>query len=617
VADSLRLFPVISERIFTTEVEEADLTTEQRVACVLLKSARQKPGVWDRLHPSRLSPIRKVGLLLGLFRSAFEAELAGRWSRSEFYWSEFKRTFVLLRNNAELWNAAVAEAAQSLGVKTVKSDAEFQSALVREFFYEIHGACYAALFREATTPVASVRADFHLKCMLWLLPYASFDAAEKARLLNTIEKRAQDYSKAKDWSSALALATLLVEQDPINVDYQELVVYATHSATMARASTLKEKPAASELQRGIARLEAVRARFPHNSAVFQALGSEHYLRAVQLANAQQLSVALEEAAKAAAFDADQQGLAETTKKLNEMMLQLQTRVEAIMEEMRHRANARLTSEGHRMKIQANRGFTPAKEWAESEEAAKVRASAHEAYLLTVWRRVGLAPAAEDGLRKAEALLNGLAQVIRTQPTSTTKIVSEWGRVTANVSELANLDQDVVVQWLQRRLLPQTTEPEVPTLPSRDYPVFNVSVNPKKQGEEDLGDWLVSRSGYRLKAQIAIASLSIMLATFFTARNHISLSVRDQSWRQLQVAAAASDDDGVIRAAEQYFSTSSPLGEEKGRSDAAAAIYSSAMIRWFASHSRDSAADAAEHVGRFRRLVADKGYLNQPGTGGVQ
>jgi hypothetical protein len=617
VANPSRIFPLVSERIFSGDAEVTGLTTEQGVARVILNSARQKPGVWEHFRPSRLSFLRQIGLFLAVFRSAFEAELAGQWRRSDFYWSEFKRTFEALQNKTQLWNAAVGEAALSLGVETAKPATEFQSALVREVFCEIHGACHAAIVREATSPIERVRADFHLKSMLWLLPYASCGSEEKARLLSTIKNSAQEYLKVKDWTNALALAEILVAQDPLNIDYQELLVYVTHSTTMERVSTLKDEAAASEIERGIARLDAVRARFPNHSAVFEALGSEHYLRAIKLANAKQISAGLEEIAKATAFDADQEGLAENTKKLHEMMLQLQARVQAIMDEMRQHPNASLTSEGRQMRAQADRGFIPAKEWAESHEAAKVRAAGREAYALTVWRRVGLAPEAEDGLSKAEALLEGLAQVIRVQPTSPTKIASEWERVAAKVPGLANLDQEVVVEWLERRLLPQTADPEVSTLPTRDYAVFHVALNANKQGEEDLVDWVVSRSGYRLKAQIAIACLSIMLAIFFTVRNGISLSVRDKAWQQMRLAAAANDDSGIIRAGEQYFSTSSPLGEEKGRSEAVVAIYSSAMIRWFAAHSHDSASDATARVERFRRLVANKGYLNQPGTGGVQ
>jgi tetratricopeptide (TPR) repeat protein len=452
--------------------------------------------------------------------------------------------------------------------------------------------------------------------MAWLLPYTGLGQEERNRLSRAIHEQAQACAKAKQWSRAISLTELLIEGEKDNGDYQELLIFCTHSATMERMAALKAEPAAAELAKGISALEALRSRFPRQLAVFQALGTEHHLRAVQLANSHQLSLALDEAVRASAFDPEQDGLADTTKKLNEMMAQLQARVKDLLQEIRFRPNVRLSADGLRMKTQAERGFAPANQWAESAEASAVASARHEAYVSSIWRRVGLAPQAENAIGKAEALIAGLSQVIQAAPGSGPEIASEWERVSANISELADVDHEAVIRWLNRRLLADSVEPETPA-PASGYPALRIAANPANKGEEDLQDWLVSPKGIRIKTQIAAACVFLLIAVFFAGSNVRSLSVRDAAWKQMQASAAASDDNGMVQAGELYFSTSSPAGEEKGRSEAAAEMYSRALVRWYAAHSSESADQAAARVNLFRVRVSNKGYLNANEAGGPQ
>ena len=78
----------------------------------------------------------------------------------------------------------------------------------------------------------------------------------------------------------------------------------------------------------------LRARFPRHIAIYRALGSEHHLRAVHQANCGLIADALEEAVEGRGFDSTQEGLQQTTGKLNEMMQRLQERVRTVMNEIR-------------------------------------------------------------------------------------------------------------------------------------------------------------------------------------------------------------------------------------------------------------------------------------------
>jgi hypothetical protein len=446
------------------------------------------------------------------------------------------------------------------------------------------------------------------------MPYAGFSDAERHAVLRTIKDRVNAYAGAKEWKKGLPLAELLVSCDPENSDFQELLIYFEHSTLMSSVSGLTDEKSEHELKKGMEWMESFRARFPRHPGIYRALGSEHLLRCVNLANSRRVAEALEEAAKAAAFDPGQDGLKETTEKLNEMMKRLQAHMKTVMSELRSRPNAHLNADGAGMKVQADLGFEPARKWSESSEAAGIRTAWDEAYACTTWNHVGLAAPAERWPEKAKQLIAGLTQVIQAEPKSASDAARLWQSVSAERPDLADTDAVTVCTWLNRRLF-GGAPPEPPSLPA--YGDIEIVSLEMQKGEEELGHWFVSRSGAGLKVQIAAACGLMMLAAGLTVRNNIALETRDRAWREMQAGSAQSDDARVIQAGEQYFASAAPHGEDKGRIAAAAEMYSRSMVRWFVRQPDPPPADALQRVRRYKTSVVARGYLDRSAQGGVQ
>jgi hypothetical protein len=606
-SDLNRCFPAVNERLFepSNDVESPSSPSPRRWT-FLLGLANRNLTMRERLVPSRLSAPHRVALLMRNLKRAFEAELRLVWRRADFYWSEADRSFASLRNTPEIWQQAIADAHEG--------GAAIQRQFARQILFDAHAGFFGSLLID-TRMGCDARADFHLRRMVDLLPVAEPNDEDRRALIYVIEQRVRRLTEAKEWPQAIQLSELLLKCAPDNVDFEDLLIYATHSQVVARAGEREDAKAVKELEAGINALEGLRSRFPAHLSVFQALGCEYFLLAVSYANSQRLSQSLEAIVKAAAFDASQKGLQEATEKLTTMMTQLQARVAEIMNEIRCRPNARLSSEGARMKADADRGPEPARAWKE-RWGAEVGALAREAYVCTIWRRAGLKQESENWPHKAESLLSAMVVVLNAGAQTPADVAIQWGRASGSYPELANIDHESVRRWLTHRILPEAA-PDAKPAATLNCPRIPLSVEAKGAGEEDLADWFFSPKGTAVKVLAAAALVLIVAAVFLTARNALLLRGRDAAWTKMQAAAAADRDLDAIDAAEEYFAYAAPRGEVAGRSNAAADLYSHALVRWFAANAARADSGSNERVTRFRKRVIDQGYLEPASAGGVQ
>jgi hypothetical protein len=606
-ADSNRCFPQVSERLFeTSNGAEPPSQPNPQPWGFLLDLGKRKVTMWERLIPGRLSAPHTFGMLMRNLKRAFEAELRLMWGRADFYWSEVDRIFASLRNRPEAWEQTIPDAHEA--------GARMQRRFAREILFDTHAGFFQSLSTGERAD-SKARADFHLRCMVDLLPVAGPEEEDRKSLIAVIELRARALTEAKEWPRAIQLSELLLKCDPGNVEFEDLLIYATHSQVLARVEEMKDAKAVKALESGIQALEGLRSRFPTHLSVFEALGCEYFLLAIRYANSQQLSPALEAIVKAAAFDSDQGGLKETTEKLTSMMTQLQTRVAEIMKQIRYRPNARLTADGARMKADADRGSEPARAWKE-KSGPQITALAREAYVCTIWRRAGLKPEGEAWAKKAESLVRAIVTVLNAGAQMPTEVAIEWGRAAGSYPELANVDHPSVRRWLTQRILPNAATDAKPA-GALNCPRIPLPVETKGSGEEDLADWFFSPQGTALKVLAAAALVLMTAGIFLTARNALLLHGRDAAWAKMEAASAADRDLETIDAAEDYFSYAAPQGEEAGRSNAAADLYSQALVRWFAANAARADSDARARVTRFRERVMDRGYLEPPQAGGPQ
>jgi len=563
----VRLFPSISESLYDLSSVGA-AATSQPVRDVLALAHREMT-MWQRLMPRRLEGNDLLAALLRLHRLAFEAERGALFDRADFYWTEFANLLPIAWASTQAWPTS-----------------EIKAAFGREIVFDAHRAFYSA-FAEASGPV-SQRADWHLGRVLASLPYADLPRDdERAMALEPVIARTHKRLDANEVNAADTLSAALLARFPDDLQSQRLRITVEFRMALAGGD---QSPAltASRLERSIARMAALRERFDDHADVYEAIAILHLSRAIALANANTLSEALVELAKAEANNPSLAELPETKSKVSALMRGLQTRIAEIEREIASRPNATLNAEGRRMQYEARRGFGAAGEWTSSDECRSVVAGRARGHARTLWRDIGLDSALWSNER-GDALMTALTSVLQSNPASRLDLIASW-REAALRHGLQSLDVETVIGWLERRTGARGASP------AAALPTISVVATEKRRGSENLVDWLTGRAAARVRLQLLAVALLALVAAGLGARETYRAQARNRAWAALQAATTTS---ARVDAAERFFGVGRPVREAPSRESDAWQVYSKAIVQALAD---SETAGGPETVKRLQRYA---------------
>ena len=260
-------------------------------------------------------------------------------------------------------------------------------------------------------------------------------------------------------------------------------------------------------------------------------------------------------------------------------------------------NARLTADGWRLKHQAEAGFAPANQFAASERAKKLRETAYSARVRSTWRRVGLIPPLDHWDEQAGKLIEALVQVREMCANAPDRIEGCWRELSRADQDLKTVPASSVRQFLiEGRVTPVANsagETKAPVLP-----VF--SGTPKKENEP-FGYWLFSRQDLFLKAQAGAGDRRPSPSVRLHMQQHVRQNARTASWSQVEQAALAGNDLGIVQGCEEFFATAPAASD--ARIMEAREMYQAALVRWFAKGSGELDPTALGHLQRYKQLSA--------------
>jgi hypothetical protein len=543
-----------------------------------------------------LNPVERVIAVLSAYRNAVDAEREGRFTRADFCWRELKRRLVAAWNG-DLWRAAVAVAVRDFEMAEADGEA-VRDAFIREVVIETLVAFYR-VHAGAKTAGGHARASVSRQYAAEIFDICHASAEDvRSTLVPMLEAEYHAFANSKEWRRAIAAAAELARRAPGDIVYEDMLAYAIHADALHRMNNVSGEVTARQnadvLRRAIAEIEKVRGAYPANATMYTVLSSLFHLRAVQLANSGSVSIALIEAEKAAAYNADEDGIDETRKSLKELMTQRVAASKEMLARVKAMPNARLNSVGEVLRADASAAFAPLSIFEASQEPKAIAHAVAVARGKTLFRRVGLPVPTDEALN---GLAGGLWEIISAPPENAEAIPTAWAEAVGHRPELAGYPAETVNLYLQRRLFGQD-EKSAPAPPAID----TVAPSPRRS-VEPIGRWLFSREGAFAKTLLA-AALAVLLWTSLSAIGIRKIGVaHDAAFVRLEAAVSAHDDAGTIAAAETFFRTAE-VQRDSAREAHVMNHYREAMVRWFIRNPGRPDANALRRVAEYKRIAHD-------------
>jgi tetratricopeptide (TPR) repeat protein len=602
--NSERLFPSIGPDLYRDS--DSTVSKNERGATPLLQFPHRRFSWTQRLLGLGLDPQGRAHRLLMLHQHAFEAEIAGRTARADFFWRELYRYGKRCWEDRTVWETITAVASTRAAV-SVTDPLEIRQRVVNDIFIDTHCAFYNGRVRDTQALEPTDRAFVHADYIATLADLAGISADARCSLLIPPAKlRIDFYKTANRWEEAIRVCNDLLTQFPQSQDLQdelvELYVAAALVACRNGQSQEDNMSDAGRIETAIGYLEALRNRCPFNSKIYVMLAQCYHIRAIKLANGGALSDALAAVRWAQTYDPFFEAARKTEEQLTEMMKELQSQVEQIEAELIKQPGAQLNEDGRRMRVEAKKGFRPVTEVANSTRSAEIARDRNAAQARRVWHEIGLPEPKEGWDEQADTLLEALGKVFSSRPKTPANIPVAWAAV-AKDSGLETLDRGPIETFLRRRLFEEADQDDAKEkAPSADPVQVLIAENQIRRGDmEPFGYWLFSRQDLRVKLQTAGAAVLLIIAGVFFVRDVNHRNIRDISYAQIREAAALHQDDVVIQAAENFL-TSKVLAVDS-RQEEVLRLYDQSFARWFVSQSHVIDPVAEERIGRYRTLVA--------------
>jgi hypothetical protein len=559
-------------------------------------------GSFKKLTGWRLDARGRLTRLFIFHREALSSEQAGNWRAADFYFTETLRQLKATTPESEVWDSLIE--LFSSAQEAASDRKQFYWRMINEIFVDTHCAFYNAYSRlnppQKQDPES--RQSAHLRFTTQLLELS--EAPEDVRLAivgGALRDQVDAFAGAEQWDAAVSSAANLLKAFPQRDEFVQLsadvqFAKALNALSKGDSESVQESNAHS-LQRSIADLEQLLGRYPDSASLYRFLSQLHRIRAINLANAGMPSDALLANQKALAYWPLEEAEKDRAQ-LQELMNNMIASVKEMVKQLSYRPNAYLNARGVRLKRQADAAFTPANDYAKSEEAKSLSTKSYEARSRDIWKRVGLAPPPDRWPERAAKLVDGMVRVQQMTQNTPEKIESTWRQLGRNDQDLAGIDSKLV-----RRFLIERDSPDPPEKVAESaVPVLQVSAGAKGKGSEPISYWVFSRQDIFLKVQAGAAAVLVLLTAALTLRQHAQEQTRANAWSQMESTAIAGDDLATVVACESFFSAS-PLDADpralRGRD-----LYRAALVRWFGRTSGGPDATTLAHVERFRQLSAN-------------
>ncbi len=562
-----------------------------------------------RLFKKR-GPANQAAAALWLFCQGLRAELDGKTDRADFFWEEMDAVMKRLTSTREGVSNAFRLLVERESAQHELSLEAIVARLIDEVFIDVHLAFYNASAREVNQSSTKDRANFHLDRVKTFLSLSDMSPLDRAALLRpALQTQFDSLRESNAWNRAADVAAAMLELDPNNVLDQDRFVDAVTRAAL-KAFSQDNSPTgnareAAAIQIALQKLDSIRPRMPFNEDLYTAMSQLHHMRAIRLANSNQLPQALLSSEIAVTIQPNFEEGQKVRSQLIGMMSDLQEAVKKLEDELSRQHNASLTAQGLAMQRQARTGYHLLNDFVKSALAIDLAGGAENSRRIGLWQRLGLRPPDDRWAERAATLFVGLTTVLNREPADRVSLDAEWRNVIAEHSDLAAVETQKVTNFLAHRLFDEPWEPasvEPAPLPHEpvDPPLLATTPPSKDPAGIPFRCWIYSGQDRGMKVRWAMCLALIAVALWLGLHEWSVRAARNAAFADLDQAASVQDAAGVLAAADRFLSA--PGSAADPRRVQVISAYRSAIVDWFNNLRHITEADRAK-IARFQTLTA--------------
>jgi site-specific recombinase len=110
--------------------------------------------------------------------------------------------------------------------------------------------------------------------------------------------------------------------------------------------------------------------------------------------------------------------------------------------------------------------------------------------------------------------------------------------------------------------------------------------------------VLNPSPLRLKLQVGVAGLLLLIALGVAGRDRFVMETRDSAYQRILTAQQQQDDLAVVENAEIFFANA-PLSGKDDRNQQVMDLYAESFVRWFAQQEQPSDSAVQARIDRYR------------------
>lgn len=559
--------------------------------------------LWLRLGGWSRRPEDMVRHLVYLHRCGFEAELAGRMVRADFYWRDSAARLGSLWTKGAYWE----DAARALQLQAGMDGPGLRRMIAEELFVDTHIAFANGAIASGEVRLTP-RVPTHARLVEQILALGKGDdpAAEALRYsllhaeIAALEKTGREAEAIKRIRGLKnpALRTRLAEQ-------LATLVFRLALRSLDGPALVTHQLKAARLRGAINEMDQIRRDNPNELGVYELTAHLQHALSVQLANDGTIADALVACESALDYWPRLEAADETRTTLVDRMKQRQHHMSEVERQLRGAGDMILNAEGERMRADAQRGFTPLLEYRKSTRPATLAAGRESAARGSVWNDLA-APGTASGTRPPDDDLNALnasvGELYASDLHSEQELAQAFAAMQREQAALRDFDPARVAGFiLERRRHNESIAANSPPHTSGAAGMLLRPGQPARDYFPPLLAWLFGRQDKEPRALLGGALLFTVLVGAVSVQELAGRRVRDEAVARIRQPGATNET--IIREAERFLQART-LNWNDPREEEVHDAYAAAFTNWFVNTEAPTSAAARQRIGQYKKLVSE-------------
>jgi len=520
---------------------------------------------------------------------AFEAEIAEKWERADFYWKNTlsaTKQLILPEKEAKLSNDQL----------------DIQS-FIKEILIDSFCAFYNNYGNKKEKKQYEKRSNAILKFLEETFLISNLSETEQDYILMPLFKQdSLDAVEAKNWKKVASISKKALAKMPNNKFFQKEIITAYYFEIIENLNKKKSNHQyhINQLEKGIKKIEDIRLKNPYLNEAYYYLADLHQVLAVKQTHVRgKMSEALVSMQKALVYDPflkDGQKLLNQLYGLMKEVIGYSTQIKA---QLQRQYNAQLSPEGQLMVNDANKGYAPSDNYVKSTAAQKIKAQRETGIYREVWEGIGLDTNISDLNYLSKKLFWAIEHIKKNRPESIGALPRAWNITPKDDLELSSAEDELVLVYLREFLFDIAPLEKQELTPN--YFLIETAPSDSVPSGLPLKEWFWSKQDLRLKLQAAAAIALVLLASILFAISTHRYNQRNLAYNNLLIAQKQAHYSQVMDEAVTFLEHP-PFGKHDNRTEEVKAFYSETFVKWFLTQNEEDLNSESKYVNSYHLVI---------------